>query len=57
METLRQSCGGHGYMASSNFPRIYGTVTAGETYEGENTVLWLQVARLDSYYLFILYID
>ena len=44
-------------MASSNFPRIYGTVTAGETYEGENTVLWLQVARLDSYYLFILNID
>jgi len=45
VETLRQSCGGHGYMACSNFPRIYGQVTAAETYEGENTVLWLQVAR------------
>lgn len=45
IETLRQSCGGHGYMASSNFPRIYSQTTAAETYEGENTVLWLQVAR------------
>jgi len=45
VETLRQSTGGHGYMASSNFPRIYSQVTAAETYEGENTVLWLQVAR------------
>jgi len=45
VETLRQSCGGHGYMACSNFPRLYGQVTAAETYEGENTVLWLQVAR------------
>lgn len=32
-------------MTASNFPRIYGQVTAAETYEGENTVLWLQVAR------------
>lgn len=45
VETLRQSCGGHGYMVSSGFPRLYGIATASETYEGENTVLWLQVAR------------
>ena len=66
IETLRQSCGGHGYMGigilvkvmkalrfhqtifsivSSGFPRLYGLATASETYEGENTVLWLQVAR------------
>lgn len=45
VETCRQSCGGHGYMSCSNFPRIYGQVTAAITYEGENTVLWLQVAR------------
>lgn len=38
------------YRACSNFPRIYGQVTAAETYEGENTVLWLQAARLDSPY-------
>jgi hypothetical protein len=35
------------FRACSNFPRIYGQVTAAETYEGENTVLWLQVARFD----------
>lgn len=29
----------------SGFPRLYGVATASETYEGENTVLWLQVAR------------
>jgi len=45
IEVLRQSCGGHGYMANSNFPRIYSQTTAAITYEGENTVLWLQVAR------------
>ncbi|XP_046436827.1 probable peroxisomal acyl-coenzyme A oxidase 1 [Daphnia pulex] len=45
VEVLRQSCGGHGYMVCSNFPRIYSLVTAAETYEGENTVLWLQVAK------------
>lgn len=71
VETLRQSCGGHGYMGikncnifkifgfhlvvflffsclspvSSGFPRLYAVATASETYEGENTVLWLQVAR------------
>jgi len=32
-------------MMSSNFPRIYSQVTAAETYEGENTVMWLQSAR------------
>jgi hypothetical protein len=32
-------------MNSSNFPNTYGMVTAAETYEGENTVLYLQTAR------------
>ena len=32
-------------IVSSGFPRLYGLATASETYEGENTVLWLQVAR------------
>lgn len=45
VETLRLSCGGHGYMTSSNFPATYGLVTAMCTYEGENTVLLLQTAR------------
>ena len=32
-------------MQASGFPDIYVTVTAAETYEGENTVLHLQTAR------------
>lgn len=45
VETCRLACGGHGYMASSNFSISYGMVTAASTYEGENTVLLLQTAR------------
>lgn len=45
VETCRLSCGGHGYMTSSNLPATYGLVTAMCTYEGENTVLLLQTAR------------
>lgn len=45
MEQLRLSCGGHGYMDASNLPATYGLVTAACTYEGENTVLYLQTAR------------
>ncbi|XP_046830234.1 probable peroxisomal acyl-coenzyme A oxidase 1 [Vespa crabro] len=45
IEELRLSCGGHGYMDSSNLPVTYGLVTAACTYEGENTVLLLQTAR------------
>ncbi|XP_023304195.2 probable peroxisomal acyl-coenzyme A oxidase 1 [Lucilia cuprina] len=45
VETLRKSCGGHGYLNSANFMAIYGSATAACTYEGENTVLLLQTAR------------
>lgn len=45
IEELRLSCGGHGYMDASNLPATYGLVTASCTYEGENTVLFLQTAR------------
>ncbi|CAG9796946.1 unnamed protein product [Diatraea saccharalis] len=45
VEQCRLACGGHGYMASSNFPTIYGSITATVTYEGEFTVLLLQTAR------------
>ncbi|XP_046742450.1 probable peroxisomal acyl-coenzyme A oxidase 1 isoform X2 [Diprion similis] len=45
IELVRLSCGGHGYMAASNLPATYGLVTAACTYEGENTVLFLQTAR------------
>ena len=43
IDVLRRACGGHGFMASSNLPRLWGLVTAACTYEGENTVLQLQV--------------
>ena len=45
VDLLRRSCGGHGYMACSNFPRLFGLATAAMTYEGENTVLQLQVCN------------
>ena len=44
IDTLRRACGGHGYMSCSNLPRIFGLATAACTYEGENTVLQLQVS-------------
>ncbi|KAA0186590.1 hypothetical protein HAZT_HAZT004737, partial [Hyalella azteca] len=44
-DVCRLACGGHGYLASSNLPRIVTATTATQTYEGENTVMWLQVAR------------
>jgi len=45
IDLLRRACGGHGFMTNSGLPRIFGMVTAACTYEGENTVLQLQIAR------------
>ncbi|KAL0851510.1 hypothetical protein ABMA28_007301 [Loxostege sticticalis] len=45
VEQCRLACGGHGYMASSSLPIVYGLATASVTYEGEHTVLLLQTAR------------
>ncbi|XP_067631927.1 acyl-coenzyme A oxidase 1 [Eurosta solidaginis] len=45
VERLRLSCGGHGFLTSTNFHTIYGNCVAAYTYEGENTVLLLQVGR------------
>lgn len=46
VETCRQCCGGHGYSHASGLPKIYVDCTPACTYEGENMVLMLQVARL-----------
>ena len=46
IDTLRRACGGHGFMSCSNLPRLFGLATAACTYEGENTVLQLQVGNL-----------
>ena len=38
-------------MSCSNMPRLWGLVTAAATYEGENTVLQLQVCGKKSFHL------
>ncbi|XP_059965478.1 peroxisomal acyl-coenzyme A oxidase 2 isoform X2 [Mesoplodon densirostris] len=45
-ELCRRACGGHGYSKLSGLPSLVTRVTASCTYEGENTVLYLQTARL-----------
>lgn len=45
VEICRLACGGHGFLASSNFASMYGLVTASQTYEGETIVMLLQTAR------------
>ncbi|XP_043859164.1 peroxisomal acyl-coenzyme A oxidase 2 [Dromiciops gliroides] len=44
-EVCRRACGGHGYSLLSGLPSLVTKVTASCTYEGENTVLYLQTAR------------
>ncbi|MEJ1276738.1 acyl-Coenzyme A oxidase 2 branched chain [Cricetulus griseus] len=44
-EICRRACGGHGYSKLSGLPTLVTQVTASCTYEGENTVLYLQMAR------------
>ena len=44
-ETCRLACGGHGYLLCSGLPEMYTVLNASCTYEGDNDVLYLQVAR------------
>jgi acyl-CoA oxidase len=44
-EEARKMCGGHGYLAMSGLPGIVSSVTAMCTFEGENFVMWGQVAK------------
>lgn len=44
-EDARKACGGMGYLAISGLPDLVQSATALCTLEGENTVLWQQVAR------------
>jgi len=44
-EEARKMCGGHGYLAMSGLPGIVSSVTATCTFEGENFVMWGQVAK------------
>uniref|UniRef100_A0A7E4UV06 Acyl-coenzyme A oxidase n=1 Tax=Panagrellus redivivus TaxID=6233 RepID=A0A7E4UV06_PANRE len=45
IEQCRFACGGHGYSLASGIPQIYTVAVGGCTYEGENMVLLLQLAR------------
>ena len=44
IEVCRLACGGHGYSQASGFPKIYVSAVMACTAEGENTVLYKQVA-------------
>ncbi|KAH0630288.1 hypothetical protein JD844_013186 [Phrynosoma platyrhinos] len=46
VEVCRKACGGHGYSLLSGLPSLYTRLVASCTYEGENTVLLLQTARM-----------
>ena len=46
IETCRLCCGGHGYSHASGLPKLYSFHTPVCTYEGENNVMMLQLARL-----------
>ncbi|WOG86311.1 hypothetical protein DCAR_0205513 [Daucus carota subsp. sativus] len=45
IEECRKLCGGHGYLCSSGLPELFAVYIPGCTYEGDNVVLLLQVAR------------
>ncbi|WVZ21740.1 hypothetical protein V8G54_000284 [Vigna mungo] len=45
IEECRKLCGGHGYLCSSGLPELFAVYIPTCTYEGDNIVLLLQVAR------------
>ncbi len=45
MEQCRLACGGHGYSHASGLPDLYVNAVGGCTYEGDNIVMLLQLAR------------
>ena len=45
IEVFRRTLGGHGMMAATGVGRVFATELPAQTYEGENGVLSLQVAR------------
>ncbi|KAJ1346027.1 Peroxisomal acyl-coenzyme A oxidase 1 [Parelaphostrongylus tenuis] len=45
IEQARMSCGGHGYSNASHIPTIFSCAVGACTYEGENMVMLLQLAR------------
>ncbi|KAJ0961923.1 hypothetical protein J5N97_029751 [Dioscorea zingiberensis] len=47
IEECRKLCGGHGYLCSSGLPELFAVYVPACTYEGDNVVLLLQVARAE----------
>ncbi|PPR83977.1 hypothetical protein GOBAR_AA36742 [Gossypium barbadense] len=45
IEECRKLCGGHGYLSNSGLPELFAVYIPTCTYEGDNVVLLLQVAR------------
>uniref|UniRef100_A0A8R1HSI3 Acyl-coenzyme A oxidase n=1 Tax=Caenorhabditis japonica TaxID=281687 RepID=A0A8R1HSI3_CAEJA len=45
IDQARQACGGHGYSDASYLPSLYTSSVGACTYEGENMVMLLQLAR------------
>jgi acyl-CoA oxidase len=45
LEISRLACGGHGFSQYSGLPSIIKEYSPNITHEGENTVMYLQVAR------------
>lgn len=45
IEECRKLCGGHGYLCNSGLPELLAVYVPACTYEGDNVVLLLQVAR------------
>ncbi|KAJ9556155.1 hypothetical protein OSB04_010769 [Centaurea solstitialis] len=45
IEECRKLCGGHGYLVSSGIPELFATYVPACTFEGDNVVMMLQVAR------------
>lgn len=43
IEECRKLCGGHGYLCASGLPELYAAYVPACTYEGDNTILLLQV--------------
>ena len=49
LEVCRRACGGHGYLLASGIAAKVGYHASSVTVEGENTILYLQVARSVTY--------
>lgn len=45
IEAARRCCGGHGYSALSGLPNLFASYVQNVTWEGDNNVMFLQLAR------------